>query len=540
MAGRTFVGIDLGAESGRVMAGVFDGRRVRLDEVHRFPNGPVELAGSLRWDVLRLWAEVRAGLAAAAARHRDVASVGADTWGVDYVLLAKSGEVLGHRFHYRDGRTRGVMERAFETVPRDEVYAATGVQFLPFNTLYQLLAARDRTPDVLAAADRLLLMPDFLHGCLCGSTAIEFTNATTTQLFDPAAGTWAADLLRRLDLPARLLGEVVRPGTVLGEVRPEVLAGPVRVVAPATHDTASAVAAVPAAGTGWAYVSSGTWSLVGVEVPAAVRSPQALAPGPTNEGGVGGTYRLLKNVMGLWLVQRCREAFRRAGDDLDYDALLRRAAAAEPFRSLVEPDDPRFLNPPAMTAAIAGYCRETAQPEPRTPGEFTRCCLESLALKYRLVLGWLAEVTGTPIRVVHVVGGGSRNRLLNQLTADATGLLVLAGPVEATALPCGRADGPRRPQLLDLPRPGGRLPVRLRRGRGRSPVGGDRIDRRLPAVVAAHAGRHAGRPRRPPGRRGAARGLPPGQSFLSIPWTPRNSSNRCGHESAGRTVLFGR
>lgn len=442
MAGRCFVGIDLGAESGRVMAGVFDGRRVRLDELRRFPNGPVELAGSLRWDVLRLWGEVRSGLATAAARYgRAVASVGADTWGVDYVLLSKSGELLEVPFHYRDARTRGVMERALATVPREEVYAATGVQFLPFNTLYQLLAARERTPAVLSAANRLLMMPDSLHWCLCGSTAVEFTNATTTQLYDPSAGDWSRDLIRRFDLPGRLFGEVVPPGTPLGKLRAELVAdtglADVEVIAPATHDTASAVAAVPTAGTGrsdWAYVSSGTWSLVGVEVPAADRSPRALAHGLTNEGGVDGTYRLLKNVMGLWLVQRCREAFRRAGEELDHDTLLRHAAEAAPFRSLIEPDDVRFLNPSDMPAAIGAFCRETGQPAPRAPGEFVRCCLESLALKYRLVVGWLGEVTGTPVRVVHVVGGGSRNRLLNQFTADATGRPVLTGPVEATAL----------------------------------------------------------------------------------------------------------
>jgi rhamnulokinase len=442
MAGRCFVGIDLGAESGRVMAGVFDGRRVRLDELRRFPNGPVERAGTLRWDVSRLWGEVRSGLATAAARYgQSVASVGADTWGVDYVLLSKSGEQLGPPFHYRDARTRGVMERAFATVPRAEVYAATGVQFLPFNTLYQLLAAREHTPEVLAAADRLLMLPDYLHWCLCGSTAVEFTNATTTQLYDPSAGGWAVDLIRRFDLPGRLFGEVVPPGTPLGKLRAELVAesglADVEVVAPATHDTASAVAAVPTAGTGrsdWAYISSGTWSLVGVEVPAANRSPRALAHELTNEGGVDGTYRLLKNVTGLWLVQQCREAFRRAGEELDHDTLLRRAAEAEPFRSLIDPDDARFLNPPDMPAAIAEVCRGTDQPAPRTPGEFVRCCLESLALKYRLVVGWLEEVTGTPVRVVHVVGGGSRNRLLNQFTADATGRPVLAGPAEATAL----------------------------------------------------------------------------------------------------------
>lgn len=439
MAERVFLAADLGAESGRVMAGRFDGRKVRLEEVHRFPNGPVSLAGTWRWDVLRLWAEVKAGLAAAAGRFGPaVASVGADTWGVDYVLLSKSGELIGQPYHYRDRRTDGVMDRAAAVMPRAEVYAATGTQFLPFNTLYQLIASNERTPKLLAHAHRLLLMPDFFHWYLCGSTAVEFTNATTTQCYDPSAREWATGLLKRFGLPTGLFGEVVPPGTRLGELRPDVRAdtglGAIPVIAPATHDTASAVAAVPTAYTGqanWAYISSGTWSLVGVEVPNPVLTEQAFRGGLTNEGGVDGTFRLLKNVMGLWLVQRCRAAF---GGCEDYDSLTRQAEAAPPLRSLIDPDDPRFLNPPDMPTAVAGFCRQTGQPVPDTPGQFVRCCLESLALKYRAVFHNLAAVTGVPIEVVHVAGGGSRNRLLNQFTADATGLPVVAGPVEATAL----------------------------------------------------------------------------------------------------------
>lgn len=442
MSGRVFLGVDLGAESGRVVAGVFDGRRVRLEELHRFANGPVELAGSWRWDVLRLWGEIRHGLSAAAAKFGDaIASVGVDTWGVDYVLLSKSGELLGQPFHYRDRRTAGVMDRAALAVPRPDIFAATGLQFLPFNTLYQLLASREQTPELLAHADRLLLMPDFFHWCLCGSTAIEFTNATTTQFFNPRSRTWAVELLHRFGLPTHLLGEVVNPGTNLGTLRPDVRTGTglgaIPVVAPATHDTASAVAAVPTAHTGrtsWAYISSGTWSLVGVELPEANLSDQTLARNLTNEGGVDGTYRLLKNVMGLWLVQRCRVAFHQRGTDRGYDELMAEAEAAEPLRSVIDPDHPRFLNPPDMTAEIAGFCRDSGQPVPETVGQFVRCCLDSLAIKYRKVVGWLEEVTGTRVEVIHVVGGGSRNRLLNQLTADATGRPVLAGPAEATAL----------------------------------------------------------------------------------------------------------
>jgi rhamnulokinase len=442
MAERVFVAVDLGAESGRVIAGAFDGQRVRLEELHRFPNGPVELAGSWRWDALQLWSEIRHGLSAVAARFGDrVASIGVDTWGVDYVLLSKSGEMLGQPFHYRDHRTKGVMERAAAVASRAEVFAATGIQFLPFNTLYQLLAARERTPDLLAVADRLLLMPDFFHWCLSGSSAVEFTNATTTQFFSPVTRTWAVDLLRRFGLPTHMLREVVSPGTALGTLRPDVRAGTglgdVAVVAPATHDTASAVAAVPTAHTGtsnWAYIASGTWSLVGVELPTANLSPAARDRNLTNEGGVDGTFRLLKNVMGLWLVQQCRAVFHRRGLDHDYDALMTQAEAAEPMRSVIDPDDPRLLNPDDMPATIVALCRESAQPVPETTGQLIRCCLDSLALRYRRVVETLEEVTGVKIDAIHVVGGGARNRLLNQLTADACGVPVLAGPVEATAM----------------------------------------------------------------------------------------------------------
>jgi rhamnulokinase len=441
MAASVFLGIDLGAESGRVVAGRFDGRRIQLEELHRFPNGPVELAGSWRWDVLRLWAEIQKGLSAAARFGTAVTSVGVDAWGVDYVLLSKSGELVGQPFHYRDPRTTGVMHRAAHTVSRADIFAATGVQFLPFNTLYQLIASQERSPELLANADRLLLVPDFFHWCLCGSTAVEFTNATTTQFFNPTTRDWAFDLLTRFGLPTHMLGEVVAPGTQLGRLRPDVRAGTglsaIPVVAPATHDTGSAVAAVPTSHTGhtnWAYISSGTWSLVGVELSEANVSPTTLARNLTNEGGVDGTYRLLKNVMGLWLVQRCRLAFQTRGGDHDYETLMSAAESAEPLRSLIDPDDPRFLNPHDMLAEIAAFCGATGQVVPETVGQFVRCCLESLALKYQLVLGWLEEVTGTRIEVIHIVGGGSRNRLLNRLTASACGRPVCAGPVEATAI----------------------------------------------------------------------------------------------------------
>jgi rhamnulokinase len=442
MAEQTYLGVDLGAESGRVMAGLWDGRRMRLVELHRFPNGPVHLAGTMRWDVLRLWAEIEEGLARAATRFgKSVVSVGVDTWGVDFVLLSKTGELLGQPYHYRDARTRGMLDYAFSRVPRAEIFAATGLQFMEISSLYQLLALHREHPELLDAADCFLMIPDFMHWCLCGSRAVEFTNATTTQFFHPTERNWSFEMLQKLGLPTHMLKVVVPPGTKLGQLRSSVTdrtgLGPIDVIAPATHDTGSAVAGVPTRNTGrtnWAYISSGTWSLMGVEVPNALLSERVLELNLTNEGGVNFTYRLLKNIMGLWLVQQCKRAFDSRGKQYDYDAFVRLASEAPPLRSFVDPDDARFLNPPDMPAAIQSFCRDTGQPVPESEGAIVRCALESLALKYQTVLGWLEEVTGNRIEVIHVVGGGSRNDLLNQFTANACDRPVLTGPVEATVL----------------------------------------------------------------------------------------------------------
>jgi rhamnulokinase len=442
MAERIYLGIDLGAESGRVIAGLWNGETIRLDEVHRFPNGPVMLADSLRWDVLRLWAEIQNGLSQASKKYgANIVSVGADTWGVDFVLLSKKNEILGQPTHYRDNRTNGMMKKAFRKVPRAEIFKQTGLQFMQLNTLYQLLAVKQNTPDLLEAASGFLLMPDFFHWCLCGSRVVEFTNGTTTQCMHPLKRDWAGTMLKKFGLPVRIFPKVVPPGTQLGPLRGEVasatgLSG-VQVVAPPTHDTASAVAGVPTANTGkpnWAYISSGTWSLMGAEVRQASLTPRTLELNMTNEGGLDGTYRLLKNIMGLWLIQQCKRSFDARGKNYSYGDLGDLARQARPLRSLVDPDDPRFLNPPDMPGAIQEYCRETNQPQPQTEGELVRCATESLALKYRVVLGWLEELTGNRIEVIHIVGGGSQNTLLNQMTADACRRLVVTGPVEATAM----------------------------------------------------------------------------------------------------------
>lgn len=442
MSDQVYLGIDIGAESGRVMAGLWDGKRMRLEEIHRFPNGGVMLADSLRWNTLNLWAEIQAGLAIAAKKHGSaIVSVGVDTWGVDYVLLSRTGELLGVPFHYRDARTRGILAKAFARVPRDEIFAATGLQFMEINTLFQLLALQRASPELLTAAETLLMTPDFLNYCLCGARVSEFTIATTSQCVNPRKRAWDVDLLRRFGLPEKIFPEIVPPGSRVGPLRAalaeRVGLGRVNVVAPAAHDTGSAVAGTPARQTGlcnWAYLSSGTWSLLGVEMGEALLAPRVLELNFTNEGGIDGTYRLLKNIMGLWLLQQCRRAFAQNGREFSYEHLVQLAAEAPAFRSLVNPDDDRFLNPPDMPRAIQDYCLETGQPPPETEGQFARCILESLALTYATVLDGLESLTATKIEVLHVVGGGSRNQLLNAFTASGCGRPVISGPTEATVL----------------------------------------------------------------------------------------------------------
>ncbi|MEI7807087.1 MAG: rhamnulokinase family protein [Verrucomicrobiota bacterium] len=442
MAKKVYLAVDLGAESGRVIAGLWDGRRLQLEEVHRFSNGGVYLGETFRWDTLRLWGEIQNGLALAGKKYaKQIVSVGADTWGVDFVLLNKQDEILGLPYHYRDARTRGALERTFKKVPRAEIFAQSGLQFMELNSLYQLLAWQQHSPAILDAADTLLFIPDFLHWAMCGVKRAEFTIASTSQFVHPLKRNWSLPLLKKLGLPAHFLPKIVPPGTTLGKFRKSLaertgLAG-VKVVAPPSHDTASAVAGVPTADTGkanWAYISSGTWSLMGVEVQKAVLTPRALELNMTNEGGIDGTYRLLKNIMGLWLVQQCKRAFDAAGRKYDYAELAALAAKATPFRSIVNLNDARFLNPPDMPKAIQEFCRETKQPVPKTEGELVRCAYESLALKYRETLGSLEELTGEKVEVIHIVGGGSQSRILNQFAADACQRPVVTGPVEATAM----------------------------------------------------------------------------------------------------------
>jgi rhamnulokinase len=439
-AAANILAFDLGAESGRAVLGKLDGGRLAVHEVRRFPNTPLPLAGHIHWNVYALLDEMKAAMRdAAAAIGAKPNSLGVDTWGVDFGLLAKDGGLLGLPFCYRDHRNAGAMEDYFKLVPRPELYQATGIQFMPFNTLFQVYAmVRDRSPQLEAAAD-LLFMPDLFHYLLTGRKAAEFTIASTSQFLDPRTRTWIPGLFQAMGFSRKVLQEIVEPGTVLGPLSDKLIAETglrdVPVIATAGHDTAAAVAAVPAEEGGpWAYISSGTWSLVGVEAPAPVISPASLAANFTNEGGVGGTVRFLKNVCGLWLLQGCRKAWAAVGDGASYEELVAAAESAPRFAALVDPDDPGFLNPPDMPEAIAAFCRRTGQSAPPTKAATVRSVLESLALKYRFVIDQLRAVLGHPIDKVHVIGGGSRNALLCRLTADATGLSVVAGPAEATAL----------------------------------------------------------------------------------------------------------
>ena len=436
MATCNVAAVDLGAESGRVMLANFDGRQLSLEEVHRFSNQPVTLHGHRFWNILSLWNETIVGLRKARQVAGKLDSIGADTWGVDYGLVDAHGFLLGQPFQYRDHRTNGMMEQVFAQIPSDVLYRRTGIQFLPFNTLFQLYAHEHMQPGELARAHRLLLIPDLLHNWLCGSLVTERTNATTMQCWDPVAGAWITDLLDQLAIPTSMLAPVVDAGTSLGEVLPELRSdvGTARVVAPATHDTGSAIAATPVSlSDGWGYISSGTWSLVGVELPRPVMTPEALAANCTNEGGVFGTTRFLKNVMGLWLLQECQRRWARAGHITDYDTLLADVDGIPPFVALIDPDDPRFLAPEDLPAAINAHLLEHGQAPLSAPAAFARCIMESLVLRYREVFHHISRLTGAIINGVHVLGGGSRNTRLNQWLADALDVPVIAGPYEATA-----------------------------------------------------------------------------------------------------------
>jgi rhamnulokinase len=432
----TYIAFDLGAESGRTILGTLKNRQLSIQEVTRFPNEMVTVGGHLHWDIDRLFQQMRKGLAACVSVGAKPLSIGVDTWGVDFGLFGPDGSALELPYSYRDHRTDGMMEEFFKLVPRKRVYELTGIQFMQLNSLFQLFAAKRQDPILLEKATRLLFMPDIFNYLFTGLTKTEFTFATTSQLYNPRAGAWEGELFSALGVPRSIMQEIVAPGTVLGRVKKAISAetsiGGVWVVAVASHDTGSAIAAIPAEGDDWLYISSGTWSLMGIETRQPIITRDALELNFTNEGGVEGTFRFLKNITGLWLLQQCRKTWSQA-QQYSYDDLTKLIGQAAPFRSLVDTDYPAFFNPPSMPEAIRQYCRETDQPSPESHADFVRCILESLALKYRATLDQLRRLNPRAMSRIHLIGGGAQNGLLCQFTANATGLPVLVGPIEATA-----------------------------------------------------------------------------------------------------------
>ena len=435
-----FIALDLGAESGRAIVGKLESDRLTLEEGYRFPNGAVRVLGSLHWDPLRLFSEMKQGLSKISQQYgQDFASVGVDTWGIDYALLDRAGTLVGNPYCYRDARTEGMMAEAFKHISRQEIFEQSGgIQFLSINTLFQLLSMAVNRDPQLEMAETFLMMPDLFNYWLTGRKACEFTDTTTTQFYNSLEKEWSRPLLEKLGLPTGIFPEVILPGAELGPLLPDIAAevgfGSLPVIAPATHDTASAVVAVPAGDDQFVWLSSGTWSLLGGISAKPLVTAEALAYNFSSYGGGGGLCLPWKNIMGLWLVQECRRIWARAGDEYSYEELTRMAAEARPFTAIVEPDHPSFLAPADMPAAIQAFCRESGQTAPDTRGEIVRTALEGLALKYRWVAEKLQILLERKFNALHVVGGGSQNQLLCQFAADATGLPVIAGPVEATAI----------------------------------------------------------------------------------------------------------
>jgi len=434
-----YIACDLGAESGRVMLGALDAGKLSLEEIHRFPSAVVRVLGSIRWDMLRIFEELKIGLRKIGQRKISAAGVSVDSWGVDYVLFNNVHPLLSPPFHYRDARTDETYERVREKIGAEEIFAETGIQFMQINTIYHLASDAEKSRALLEVADGFLNIGDYFNYLFSGIARNDESNASTTQLYNPRTRSWSDKLIAALDIPRKIFPKIVAPGTVLGRLLPEVasetLLNDVQVVATCSHDTGAAVAAVPAhGGEDWAYLSSGTWSLLGVELPQPLISEKVRAHNFTNEAGYGGTTRFLKNIVGLWILQESRRVWERAGQNFDYATLTSEAQNAEPFRSLINPNAARFAKPGEMPEKIAAFCRETNQPAPETPGQFTRCILESLALLYRKTLEEIIQLTGREISRLHIVGGGSQSALLNQFAASATQREVIAGPVEATAI----------------------------------------------------------------------------------------------------------
>jgi len=439
MALPKFIACDFGAESGRLILGTIEQNKISLEEIHRFPNRQVKVFGHIYWDLLYLFDELKKGLSQAVSRgHKRLSGIGVDTWGVDFGLIGRDKQILGNPYAYRDSRTDGMMEVAFQQMSKDEIYQVTGIQFMQLNTLYQLLSMVKNQHPLFDIAQKLLFMPDLFNFLMTGEVVSEYTIASTSQMLDAVRRDWSDEIFEKLGLPRKIMANIIPPGTVIGKLLPEIVEDTgleeVDIIAPAGHDTANAVAAVPGWGENWAYLSSGTWSLLGIEVDKPIITNDSLRNNFTNEGGVNNKIRFLRNNMGMWLLERCRFIWRKEGTELSYSELIDLAKDAAAFKCIIDPDDPSFLNPPNMLEAIANFCQRTGQSIPTSRGEFVRCILESLALKYRYIVDKINSMRQPPIQRLHIVGGGSKNELLNQFSANALGIPVVAGPVEATAI----------------------------------------------------------------------------------------------------------
>jgi len=436
---RYFLGFDLGASSGRAMLGILEDEKLELVEIHRFVNQMQRINGHYFWNIFSLFNELKTGLKKCVKEHGiQPESIGIDTWGVDFVHLSKEGLILSLPFAYRDSRTNTSMDDLFQVIPQEEVYAQTGIQFMQFNSLFQLFSMVKDQSSLLEITDSILFMPDALNYLFSGVKKSEFSIASTSQMIVPGTCTWNTGLLGKAGIPTHILNEIILPGTILGNIQPEVAAEtgskPVPVIAVAGHDTGSAIVSVPSALTNFAYISSGTWSLMGIESRQPIVSAQTQQLNFTNEGGVDGTTRFLKNIMGMWLIQEVQRVWEGEGTKYSWTEIVDLARKSEPFKFLINPDDPMFLNPRDMVQSIRDFCYQTAQGTPQNHGETIRCIYDSLALKYRYTLEQIGDVSDQLIEVIHIIGGGANNHFLNQLTADATGMPVIAGPTEATAI----------------------------------------------------------------------------------------------------------
>ncbi len=429
---------DIGAESGRAISGSFNGDILSLNEVHRFSNGPVRVGNHLHTDILNIWQQIQIGLSKSFQEsQQSILSVGVDTWGVDYALLDRNNQLLGNPYHYRDHRTDGLLDEIFSFIPRESIYQRTGNQFMQFNTLVQLYAMTKQDPNTLQCADSLLMLPDLLHFWLCGQKTSEFCIATTTQCYDQMAGKWAVDLVNSFNIPTKIFPDISYPGTNIGNLHKWLLPtgreSNIPVILPASHDTGSAITAVPVEDPNFLYISSGTWSLVGTELDKPIITSDSLQKNLTNEGNPCGKTRFLKIVPGMWLLQQCKADWKLSGRDYSYDDLTQLAVESNARGSIIDITSPEFLDPGGMVKRIQRYCQRTGQTIPQSDGEIIRCVLQSLAFLYKALLNDFETVLNNRLNVIHIIGGGSRNTLLNQLVADITKRPVIAGPVEATA-----------------------------------------------------------------------------------------------------------